>query len=93
MEINRHFKSSFTAQAEASNVARNDRTSPAKSTSASRVSAEPSLEPLQDALRSLPDVDLDKVAAIKAALQRGEISSDADSLAGSMLAYHSGSDT
>jgi negative regulator of flagellin synthesis FlgM len=54
-------------------------------------SGEPRLEQLQEAMRSLPDVDLDKIAAIRLALQRGDISSDSAMLAGSILAYHRGS--
>jgi negative regulator of flagellin synthesis FlgM len=47
---------------------------------------------MHDALRAMPDIDLERVAAIKQALQRGEISTDPAELAGSMLAYHRGSD-
>jgi negative regulator of flagellin synthesis FlgM len=47
---------------------------------------------MHDALRAMPEIDLDRVAAIKQALQRGELSSDPAELAGSMLAYHRGSD-
>ena len=50
------------------------------------------LEQMHDALRAMPDIDLERVAAIKQALQRGEISTDPAELAGSMLAYHRGSD-
>jgi negative regulator of flagellin synthesis FlgM len=51
-----------------------------------------SLESLQDNLRALPEVDLDKVEQIKQALQRGEISLDPEALAASMRAYHNGKD-
>lgn len=50
------------------------------------------LEKMQQALSAMPDVDTAKVAAIKLALQRGEISTDPVELASSMLAYHRGSD-
>jgi negative regulator of flagellin synthesis FlgM len=51
-----------------------------------------SLETLQDNLRALPEVDLDKVEQIKQALQRGEITLDPEALAASMRAYHNGKD-
>lgn len=50
------------------------------------------LEQMQDALRAMPELDLDRVAAIRLALQRGEISTDPAQLASSMLTYHRGSD-
>mgnify|MGYP000926732230 CR=1 FL=1 len=40
----------------------------------------------------LPEVDLDRVAAIKLALQRGDINIDSAALASSIVSYHSGSD-
>jgi negative regulator of flagellin synthesis FlgM len=40
----------------------------------------------------MPEVDLERVAALKQALQRGELSSDPAELASSMLAYHRGND-
>ena len=49
-----------------------------------------SLEPLQESLNALPDVDLARVQEIKQALQRGEIPLDAEALAASILAYHGG---
>lgn len=57
---------------------------------ASTVSPQPGLERIQSALRQLPQVDLDKVATLKAALAAGEISTDSASLAGAMLSYHRG---
>lgn len=50
----------------------------------------PGLERIQSALGQLPQVDLEKVAALKAALAAGELSSDSASLAGAMLTYHCG---
>lgn len=41
-------------------------------------------------LQALPEVDLDKVAAVRAALARGEIGFDADKLAATIAAYHRG---
>lgn len=53
----------------------------------------PAAQPLSQAagvLQALPEVDLDKVAAVRAALARGEISFDADKLAATIVAYHRG---
>lgn len=52
----------------------------------------PALEHIQAALQQLPEVDLEKVAAIKAALAGGELLTDSTSLASAMLTYHAGSD-
>lgn len=49
-----------------------------------------SLEPLQENLRGMPEVDLSRVEEIKQALQRGEIALDPEALAASMRAYHNG---
>ena len=93
MEINRQIKSGFSVQSEVSGPVKSDRPSPAAATqTAAPATGEPRLEQLQEALRSLPEIDLDKVAAIKQALRRGEIHSDSAALASSMLSYHSGSD-
>jgi negative regulator of flagellin synthesis FlgM len=50
----------------------------------------PGLEAIQQALSIMPQVDLDKVAAIRDALASGEISFDSLALASSMLGYHRG---
>lgn len=50
-------------------------------------STEQTLTQARDQLGQLPEVDLNKVAEIKAALGRGEIGLDSDSLAHSMLAF------
>ncbi|TRO40411.1 flagellar biosynthesis anti-sigma factor FlgM [Pseudomonas sp. ALS1131] len=91
MEISRHLKPSLNLPSDAPAQVQSARPQPGGNARA-RASQEPRLEQLQDALRSLPDVDLDKVAQLKAALARGELSSDPAALAGSMLTYHSGSD-
>jgi negative regulator of flagellin synthesis FlgM len=91
MEISRHLKPSLNLPSDAPAQVQSARPQPGGNARAS-ASHEPRLEQLQDALRSLPDVDLDKVAQLKAALARGELSSDPAALAGSMLTYHSGSD-
>ncbi|GLK91358.1 flagellar biosynthesis anti-sigma factor FlgM [Pseudomonas turukhanskensis] len=91
MEITRQFKPVVATQSEApvvaSNVAAQKKTANAQAGSESLP-----LEQLQDALGSLPEIDMDKVQQIKAALQRGEISLDVGALSRSMLAYHTGSD-
>lgn len=96
MEISRHFKAALNVTGqEPASVQRSQgaRTAAPATASSAPVSAEPSrLEPLQNALQSMPDVDLDKVAALKAALARGELSSDPQALASSILTYHRGSD-
>jgi negative regulator of flagellin synthesis FlgM len=91
MEISRHLKSSLNLPSDAPVQVQSARPQPSGNTRTAG-SQEPRLEQLQDALRNLPDVDLDKVAQLKAALARGELSSDPAALAGSMLTYHSGSD-
>lgn len=50
----------------------------------------PGLERIQSALVQLPQVDLGKVAQLKAAIAAGELSSDSATLAGAMLTYHRG---
>lgn len=92
MEISRQFKAGFNVQSETSALSNAERPSPSAPASMPARSTAPRLEHLQEALRSLPDVDVDKVAAFKLALQRGEISTDTAALASSMLSYHSGSD-
>lgn len=91
MEISRHLKPSLNLPSDAPAQVQGARAQPSGSARSSG-SQEPRLEQLQQALRSLPEVDLDKVAQLKAALARGELSSDPQALAGSMLTYHSGSD-
>ena len=48
------------------------------------------LKPAQADLAAMPEVDLDKVAALKDALARGEIQFDADRLARLVQRYHGG---
>lgn len=50
----------------------------------------PGLERIQAALGQLPQVDLDKVANLKAALAAGELSTDSATLSAAMLTYHRG---
>ena len=50
----------------------------------------PGLEQIHSALGQLPQVNLDKVATLKAALAAGSLTSDSASLAGAMLNYHRG---
>ncbi len=93
MEISRQYQVNFGVQAEVSAMVNVERCGEAKAQEgASANTAESNLEVLRDAMRSVADVDLEKVAAIKQALNCGEIVSDSVALAGSMLAYHGGSD-
>lgn len=98
MEISRNIKAGYSTPAEATNGAKADAlTSNASSASAEKVAAagpkpEPRLEQLQEAMRALPEIDMDQVTAIKQALARGELSSDVKVLAHSILAYHRGTD-
>ncbi|WP_120994476.1 flagellar biosynthesis anti-sigma factor FlgM [Stutzerimonas urumqiensis] len=91
MEISRTLKPVTPAAVEAPAKAR-PTAAAQPATSARPANASLPLEQMQAALRSLPDLDLDKVAAIKAALARGEIDTDAATLAGHVLAHHRGSD-
>lgn len=69
-------------------------TSPAAPTVRPPVAAEASgaalLEPALAALRAQPEVDLERVAAVKAALARGEVKFDPDRLAALIDRYHGG---
>lgn len=95
MEISRHLKPGYTGQTEAA-PARVEGPEKTKADSAEvrtpARQAEPRLEQLQEAIRSLPDVDMEKVTMIKQALQRGEVSLDTAMLANLILSYHRGSD-
>ena len=90
MEISRHLKPAPTPPSDAS-PARHEQPRAALQSAARSVAILP-LEQMQEALRAMPEVDLDRVAAIRLALQSGEISTDPGELATSMLAYHRGSD-
>ncbi|MCY1282747.1 flagellar biosynthesis anti-sigma factor FlgM [compost metagenome] len=91
MEINRHFKAGYAVQSEAPSPAKAERPAQPQAAPAAPTAGDAlPLEQLQEALRALPEVDLDKVAALKLALQRGELSSDSAALAGSILDYHGG---
>ncbi|MCP9758632.1 flagellar biosynthesis anti-sigma factor FlgM [Aquitalea sp. S1-19] len=46
------------------------------------------ITPAMNALSAMAEVDMDKVAAIRQALSRGEIGFDADKLAGLIARYH-----
>jgi negative regulator of flagellin synthesis FlgM len=48
------------------------------------------LKPAQAALAELPEIDQDKVAALREALAKGEIRFDADRLAQLIQRYHGG---
>ncbi|KJH84812.1 flagellar biosynthesis anti-sigma factor FlgM [Pseudomonas sp. KSR10] len=90
MEISRQFKPAIAIPTETA-PARPAGVRPAAQPAARQAESLP-LEQMHDALRAMPEVDLDRVAAIKQALQRGEISTDVGELASSMLSYHRGND-
>lgn len=91
MEISKHLKAGYSLAAEAASSTKTEPASTAK-TAAVAAKAEPRLEQLQEAMRALPEIDMDQVTAIKQALARGELSSDVKVLAHSILAYHRSSD-
>ncbi|MDF3933850.1 flagellar biosynthesis anti-sigma factor FlgM [Pseudomonas citronellolis] len=96
MEITRQLKSAVSAAQQSVAPQRGQRSDAAKAAVAPAGNANASagaalpLEQLQDALGALPDVDLDKVAAVRDALARGEISLDVEALSRSMLDFHGG---
>lgn len=93
MEISRHIKTGVSASTEAQATAKTE-SAPVTKTAVTgqQTSAEPRLEELQEAMRALPEIDMEQVTAIKQALVRGELSSDVKVLAHSILAYHRSSD-
>jgi negative regulator of flagellin synthesis FlgM len=94
MEISRNIKAGYSTPAEATSSAKADATNAASAEKAAATGPkpEPRLEQLQEAMRALPEIDMDQVTAIKQALARGELSSDVKVLAHSILAYHRGTD-
>jgi len=93
MEITSQLTSSYTLPSDATAPAKLDAPTPPKAeANAVAKSTEARLDQLQDAMRSLPDVDMDKVAAAKLALLRGDIITDTAALVSSILSYHRGSD-
>lgn len=91
MEISSQFKPQLIITSPGGSAGVGGRTqSGGRSTAAGESVALP-LERMQQALRSMPEVDLAKVEQIRQALQRGEISLDPAQLAASILAYHRGS--
>lgn len=92
MEISRHLKPGYSIQAETRPAVKTEAAPAAKDSTLRNASGEPRLEQLQEAMSRLPEVDLDRVAAIKLALQRGDITTDSAALASSIVSYHSGSD-
>jgi len=93
MEITSQLTPSYTLASDATAPAKLDAPTPAKAEASTVAkSTEARLDLLQDAMRSLPDVDMDKVTAAKQALLRGDINTDTAALASSILSYHRGSD-
>ena len=93
MEISRHITSGYSAATEAPAAGKTGVAAPSKTAAATQnANAEPRLEELQEAMRALPEIDLEQVAKIKKALANGDLSSDVKVLAHSILAYHRGTD-
>lgn len=91
MEITRQPVISFTPSAERPVSGSSERTGSGPVTPVSAPAAvKPGLEQIHSALGQLPQVDLDKVAILKAALAAGSLTSDSASLASAMLNYHRG---
>lgn len=90
MEISRHLKPAIAMATETSS-SRPANARPAAQLAPRQAESLP-LEKMHDALQAMPEVDMDRVAAVKQALQRGEISTDVGALASSMLSYHRGND-
>jgi negative regulator of flagellin synthesis FlgM len=92
MEITRQLKPSLNLSSEAPAQVKSPRVSTAALSSTAPVAAVSSeslqLEQLHHALDQQPEVDLDKVAALKLALARGELNTEPAALASSMLDYH-----
>ena len=94
MEISRNIKAGYSAPTETTSSAKTDAATSARAekVAAAGPKPEPRLEQLQEAMRALPEIDLEQVAAIKKALANGDLSSDVKVLAHSILAYHRGTD-
>jgi negative regulator of flagellin synthesis FlgM len=91
MEISRNTQAGYSAPTEAATSAKTDAASSPKAAAVSQ-KPEPRLEQLQEAMRALPEIDMDQITAIKQALVRGDLSTDVKILAHSILAYHRSSD-
>lgn len=65
-------------------------TAPARPPASSEPSGAALLEPAVASLRDMPDIDLERVAAVKAALARGEVKFDPQQLAALIDRYHGG---
>ena len=91
MEITRQLKPVIGAPAQSAAPQRSQREEAARpAAQAPAASGALPLEQVQEALGALPEVDLDKVAAIRDALARGEVSLDPGALSRSMLDFHGG---
>lgn len=89
MEISRFGKSGLAPLAESRNT---DTPAPATARTARGGDSGLRVDALQAALRTLPEVDSDRVAILKQALAEGRIDTSPAGLAAGMLAYHRGSD-
>jgi len=87
MEINRHLNLTPTPVSEPAAASRGAREATSAPVAPGGADARP-LEQLQDALRALPEVDLDKVESLRKALREGSLDSSAGALASGILIYH-----
>ncbi|RFA30836.1 flagellar biosynthesis anti-sigma factor FlgM [Alkalilimnicola ehrlichii] len=92
MEINRHFRITPPTAVDGPGSTREEAAHRKEKSVPLQEEATLPIGQMQQALRAMPDVDLEKVAEIKLALQRGEVSLDVEELARSVMAYHRGSD-
>ncbi len=93
MEINRHLKPvpPLASDAPAAQVAKAPTPAETAPARAPRNDGLP-VERLQEALRSMPDVDMERIAEIRQALANGELDTSTQALAASILAFHRGHD-
>lgn len=88
MEINRHLNLTPTPVSEPAAASRSTREAASTALPAAGGADVRPLEQLQDALRALPEVDLDKVESLRKALRDGNLDSSASALANGILIYH-----
>ncbi len=90
MEITRPYTASYETPSEAVRKSRNEPVAAVGRAQVEREGAgeERPLEQLHEALRSLPEVEQDKVGALRQALREGSLDTSSASLAAGILAYH-----
>lgn len=88
MEINRHLNLTPAPVSEPSAASRGAREASGNASITAGVADARPLEQLQDALRALPEVDVDKVETLRQALREGRLDTSASALANGILIYH-----